>query len=728
MTVEEVLARLHRVKRAGPGWQAACPAHEDHSPSLSIGVGEDGRVLLHCHAGCKVDAILSELGLGAADLFDGDRGRRIAATYDYVDEENALLFQVVRFEPKQFMQRRPDGRGGWIWKLGSTRRVLYRLPRVLEAVAAGEIVYVVEGEQDVHAVEQAGATGTCNPGGAGKWRSQYSKLLRGADVVIVQDLDDAGRRHAADVAASLAGIARSVLRVEAAAGKDAADHLASGRSLDELVTYPDDTDSRTDGPAPASVSGEDVRPGESDGPGQAPRLALEKDILVKLREDLPRAGLAGEEQLAQLIYLALTSRCLPWGKPTERPVSAIAKGSTSTGKSHATKTTLRFFPASAYFDLGSFSRRYLFYTEEELAHRFVYVPEWASLKDDDELVAMLRTLLSEGRIVHGTVEGDGRRTARRIEKAGPTGLLMTTTAAAVDAEMETRCLSIVTDDSVEQTKNVYKTLAALENEVASPVDFDAWHQLQAWLDAHGESRVVVPFVATLAELMPAGATRLRRDFVTLICLVRAHAILHRATREQDEHGRIVATVDGDYAPVRDLVAALIAEAVEAGVSKAMRDTVEAVAALIKEGAAHVSPTALTTRLGVGRSATYDRIRRALLRGYLVNEASKDERRMKLVLGTSLPGGEEFLPSPQVLVQVSPDEPPGHGFGSTIAGSGAMSGSPGRPPDPPYASNETAAAEAPKLREWLARDGKWRSLEDEPPGFAGEVIETRYGKP
>jgi Domain of unknown function (DUF3854) len=476
------------------------------------------------------------------------------------------------------------------------------------------------------------------------------------------------------------------------------DFFAAGGSVEELWSYvrrdrprwfrADDPDTRTNGGKGASASGKDVHHPDLDAPGQTPELARERDILAHLRIDLPRAGLAGELQLAQLIYLALTSRLLPWGKTTERPVSVTAKGSTSTGKSYATKTALRFFPGEAYFDIGSFSRRYLFYTEEELTHRFVYVPEWASIADDDELVAMLRTLLSEGRIVHGTVEGDGRRTARRIEKEGPTGLLMTTTAATVDPEMETRCLSVVTDDSVAQTRKVYETLAELEDELVSPVDFLAWHELQGWLAAHGETRVVVPFVRALAELMPASATRLRRDFVTLLCLVRAHAILHRATREQDEHGRIVATVEGDYTPVRDLVAALIAEGVEAGVSAAMRETVEAAEALIAEGAEHVSPTALTARLGVGRSATYDRIRRALAKGYLVNEATKEERRMRLVVGAPLPGGEDFLPSADAVVRVCPDDPPGQESGSTERVEAAMSGSPGRPADPPHEGDVT----------------------------------------
>jgi Toprim domain len=706
--IDRVLDRLDGVKRSGDGWEARCPAHDDRHASLSVAVGDDGRVLLNCHAGdgCSWQSIVDTLGLSPNDLFETSGDRRIVATYDYLDEDGALIFQVVRFDPKQFMQRRPNGTGGWIWKTAKTRRVLYRLPQVIAGVKAGDTIYICEGEKDVHALEQAGVVATCNPMGAGKWRQQYGKPLRGADVVIVEDRDEEGRKHADAVAASLEEIANSVRRVEPAVGKDVSDHFAAGRSVQDLVPGPERPEYRNGSREPASLSGKPFQPADPESPGIAPELALEPDILKRLREDLPRAGLAGEQQLAQLVYLALTSRLLPWAKPTERPVSVIPKGSTSTGKSHATKTTLRFFPPNAYIDLGSMSRRYLFYTEDELAHRFVYVPEWGSIADDDELVAILRTLLSEGQIVHGTVEGDGKRTARRIEKQGPTGLLMTTTVAAVDPEMETRCLSVMTDDSTAQTVNVFKTLAALEDELDSPVDFAAWHRLQDWLAAHGETRVIVPYIGALAELMPATATRLRRDFVTLVCLVRAHAILHRATRTEDEHGRLVATIAQDYKPVRALVAALIAEGVGAGVSTAMRETVDAVAALIADGVPHVSPAKLIGQLDVGQSATYDRIRRALQRGYLVDEATKDDRHKKLVIGTPLPGASEFLPTPEQLeaqFQSIPDQPHGNAFASTMRDREGDSGIPAIPADPPDEHDDTAAHFAREAADWLNLD-------------------------
>ena len=118
------------VRRVHGGWQVSCPAHEDRTPSLSVKAGRDGRVLLHCHAGCETADVLAADGLELVDLFEDRRDGPVeAAAYDYVDEQGDLLFQVVRFHPKGFKQRRPGARGGWVWNLRGTRRVLYRLPR-----------------------------------------------------------------------------------------------------------------------------------------------------------------------------------------------------------------------------------------------------------------------------------------------------------------------------------------------------------------------------------------------------------------------------------------------------------------------------------------------------------------------------------------------------------------------------------------------------------------------
>ena len=68
MSVAATIASRMHAKPAGDGWLARCPAHDDDRASLSIGMGQDDRALLHCHAGCSIDAVLGAAGLTYADL------------------------------------------------------------------------------------------------------------------------------------------------------------------------------------------------------------------------------------------------------------------------------------------------------------------------------------------------------------------------------------------------------------------------------------------------------------------------------------------------------------------------------------------------------------------------------------------------------------------------------------------------------------------------------------
>ena len=455
--------------------------------------------------------------------------------------------------------------------------------------------------------------------------------------------------------------------------------MTIGRGLEGSSLPSDGRSGQPDNRADPGMTDGVVRPGGGlDGTRTPPALALEPEILDAFGRAVRLAGVAGEQRYAKLTYLCLTSRLLEWRTATSRPVSMIGKGTSSTGKSHTQRAVLRFFPRSAYVDLGSMSKRYLLYSEEPLAHRILVIPEWAQIAQDDELVASLRTLLSEGRLIHGTVSADGKPTAHRIEKDGPTGLLLTTTAASVDAELETRCLADFTDDSPEQTRRVYMVLAELEDNDEELVDYERWHGLQEWLAELGERRVHIPYLPQLAQLFPAGAPRLRRDYVSTLCLIRAHAILHQASRERDNTGRIVATI-GDYDRVRELVGPLIAEGADAGVSPAICATVDTVRRLLDEsGGEYVGMKAIVDALSVGRSAAYDRVSRALFHGYLVDIAGRNERGKKITISGPLPGEDTFLPTGDDLVRLSSETPTGHVSRSTVGTPADLSGRPGRP--------------------------------------------------
>lgn len=220
----------HAVKSARCPWPQA-HKHGDRNPSFGIfrngngwawkcficGSGDEV-TFLERHFGLSTkDAIAKygELagvnrqetgtGIGAASRQRGSERKEVCG-YEYHDETGKVLFQVVRYEPKDFCQRRPDGKGGWIWNLKGVRRVLYRL----HTLAGASKVWLCEGEKDADNLAVLGFTATTNPHGAGNWRSEYSETLRGKDILIVPDNDAPGRDHAEQVAGALQGIAGSV--------------------------------------------------------------------------------------------------------------------------------------------------------------------------------------------------------------------------------------------------------------------------------------------------------------------------------------------------------------------------------------------------------------------------------------------------------------------------------------------------------------------------------------
>ena len=179
----------------------------------------------------------------------------VTATFEYHDASGRLLFVKDRIQfqnpdgsfalkdgkpTKSFRQRRPDPDqpGQWLHNVTGVLVVPYRLPQVLEAVAANVPVVVVEGEAKADLLGSWGIAATCNAGGAKKWKAEHSEFLRGADVVLMPDHDDIGWAHANAVAASLVGIAKSIRVVvlpHAKAKDDVIDWAKNGGTREQLA-------------------------------------------------------------------------------------------------------------------------------------------------------------------------------------------------------------------------------------------------------------------------------------------------------------------------------------------------------------------------------------------------------------------------------------------------------------------------------------------------------------
>jgi hypothetical protein len=244
---DQILAAIenHGLKVDRRKGRAQCPAHRGKDLNLHVWRREDGSAGVYCHShACEYREIMEAIGLTAADGFaepPQDRNNRlIAFTADYRDADGELKYQSVRYHPKGFNQRRPDGEGGWIWNLSGIDPLPFQLPELLESTG---LVLIVEGEKDVFTAEALGFVATCNSGGAGKWKDAQSVYLAGRDVAVIADNDGPGIDHAQSVAKSVQGIAHSVRVLDPLPGVpekgDLSDWVRAGGTADQLCALID---------------------------------------------------------------------------------------------------------------------------------------------------------------------------------------------------------------------------------------------------------------------------------------------------------------------------------------------------------------------------------------------------------------------------------------------------------------------------------------------------------
>lgn len=349
---ENFLGLLDGVRRAGSGWVARCPCRNDDSnPSLSVGQGADGRVLVTCHRGmsCNVEEICAAVGLNVSDLmppkdeFDNiyrtenrpphaprkaepkqtapkptepPKKQTLVATYDYTDENGVLLFQKLRYVDedgkKTFRQRKPDGNGGWEYSLGDVPKVLYNLPAVISAKTYNAPIWVVEGEKDADTLIEAGFIATTMPGGAGKWLDIHTEPLAGNLVEIIADNDEVGLKHALDVQKKLNEAGCDAQVWVCPSHKDITDHLSAGKSIDELTPYEEYAEANQPELSDSGFNEVEVSVQHLDDEASPEGLAL-----LKLRELLERDDLNTKQKIAKsnlILSTATVSHALDTGR------------------------------------------------------------------------------------------------------------------------------------------------------------------------------------------------------------------------------------------------------------------------------------------------------------------------------------------------------------------------------------------------------------------------------
>ena len=681
-----VLRNLKNVSTGTAGWTALCPAHGDTRNSLSVAEGDDGRVLLRCHAGCTFDDIVDALGVTAKSLFPQSKmgaaaGTNGAATApdavgltlaDYATAKKLTMPFLSKLGIRQFhLLGKPaiampyfdsDGKESaarfrlamdkqsdrFRWRKGS-KPSLYGLWQ-LSKFSDKKYIFIPEGESDSQTLWFHGIPALGLPG-ANSWKEEWADALVGFERIYVPIEPDKGGE------AVLRWLAKSKIRERVRLVK-----LDAAKDVSELyLADPPGFRSALKAAAKAAQPWPEyenaaVQQREAELRKKCMEIAKQTDILKAFSGTLAKAGVTGEERASELMYLALTSRNL------KKPVSLGVKGPSSGGKSYVVERVLEFFPVSAYYTLTAMSERALAYSEEPLSHRFIVLAEAQGLSSDFQSY-LVRSLLSEGRLVYETVEKiDGRLQARRIEREGPTGLIVTTTAIALHPENETRYFSISVDDSPEQTARILAAEARqvsgqADSNTLSEEDLEKWRSYQEWLTVTARP-VVVPYAPVLSQLVPPAAVRLRRDFKAILSLIQAHALLSVANRKTDAHGRIVATLD-DYEQVRKRVRGVVMENAERGVSKQLRETIKAVAEICGADGEpqtgfkipEASIAQIAKRLKLDRSTAQRRVKQCLNRDLLrpVGEVKKGQKLM-VKLGDPVADNDEMLPTVEEIAR------------------------------------------------------------------------------
>ena len=246
MNIEEFKGKLSNVKETSDGkYTANCPICDKGTKKqhLLFRQGAD-KIDLNCVKGCDGIAIMEALGLHIKDRYANSYtkdNKKILATYDYKDENGALVYQAVRYTPKDFRQRRPDGNGSWIYDLKNTTLYPYNLPALIANRTDKQTVFICEGEKDCDNLIKQGLIASCNPMGAGasKWRTGFNQYYQDMPVVIIADKDEVGRTHANHVAFELFPVTSSVKIIEMPdvgvfKVKDVSDWLDCGGTKDQL--------------------------------------------------------------------------------------------------------------------------------------------------------------------------------------------------------------------------------------------------------------------------------------------------------------------------------------------------------------------------------------------------------------------------------------------------------------------------------------------------------------
>lgn len=649
-------------KKIPNGWQTICPCHDDKNPSLSIKEEPNEALLYHCHAGCEYKdvkrEIHSRMGLSGGGVHIPYKNRTTAQQSQngfsledfaelkglpldflqinfvsefFLQEQKAVKFSYLDTDGNEISVRQrlaASGNNKFRWRK-KDKPLLYGLWREVNT----EYIILVEGESDALTLWYNNFPALGIPGATSFKDERDSVFLENyKKIYAVIEPDKGGEALLKRLSEST--IADRLFLIFPDGYKDSSEmYLADKTNF--RAEFQRFLDSAVSLDSYLKKQNEKIR---EDLFNYCEDITLTPNILNLFYQDICKLGVVGEEKTSKLTYLLLTSRLL------DRPVSGVLKGPSSAGKSFITENTLKFFPDSAYQLITAMSEKNLVYSDKPIKHKILVIAEAVGISGNFASY-LIRSLLSEGRLDYETINKTANGLEpKSISREGPTGLLVTTTKLNLHPENETRLFSLPITDTNNQTKEI---LLSIAKELKNNVELDKWKKFQEWLEM-SQNQVTIPYAEKLALMIPPAGIRLRRDFKAVLGIIKCHALIHQLHRDKDTDGRIIASLK-DYEAIRELVADIISEGVEAAIKNSIRETVSAVKHLEPEFDHSVPVKAVAAQLGIDKSSASRRCKEAIKLGYIINQEETKGRPYKLKTGDPLPEDTQILPSVEELM-------------------------------------------------------------------------------
>ncbi|WP_153100223.1 CHC2 zinc finger domain-containing protein [Paraburkholderia hayleyella] len=250
------------------------------------------------------------------------------------------------------------------------------------------------------------------------------------------------------------------------------------------------------------------------------------ELIARLEADMARCGVVGEGANLLAGYLAAVSRKL------DAPLAVLIQSSSAAGKSSLMDAVLDLMPQEERIQYSAMTGQSLFYLgETDLQHRILAIAEEEGVR---QAAYALKLLQSDGELTiasTGKDEATGNLVTRQYTVKGPVMLMLTTTAIDVDEELLNRCLVLTINESREQTREIHARQRVKQTLEGLLAETDRQHIIGLHRNAQRllkNVHVVNPFAEQLTFM--DDRTRMRRDHMKYLTLIRSIALLHQYQR------------------------------------------------------------------------------------------------------------------------------------------------------------------------------------------------------